>query len=78
MKPGGDLDVSILADQGCAGDLLGDFENGEFLVLFADGAVWTLSQDVPIGRLKKFFLIDAAKSHDRGELLEPYRTNSPR
>jgi hypothetical protein len=41
-------------------------------VLFADGSVWTLSPEVPMEDLKKFFTIEGAKRYDRDETLGPY------
>jgi hypothetical protein len=41
-------------------------------VVFADGALWFLKNDVPLENLKKFFTIDGAKKNDRNVLLRPY------
>jgi hypothetical protein len=41
-------------------------------VVFANGDVWFLKNDVPLENLKKFFTIDGAKKNDRNVLLRPY------
>ena len=44
-----------------------------FHVLFADGQIWFLSASVPLEELQKFFTLDGAKTHDREQVLGPYR-----
>jgi hypothetical protein len=46
-----------------------------FHVVFADGQIWLLSPDVPLGDVKKFFTIDGARKHDREQLLGRYAIN---
>jgi hypothetical protein len=41
-------------------------------VLFADGEVWLLRNDVPLEDLKKFFTIEGAMQYDREQVLRPY------
>jgi prepilin-type processing-associated H-X9-DG protein len=41
-------------------------------VLFADGSVWYLRPDVPLGDLRKFFTIDGARAYDREQVLGPF------
>jgi hypothetical protein len=43
-----------------------------FHVIFADGQVWFLANEVPFETLKKFFTLDQANQHDREELLGPF------
>lgn len=43
-----------------------------FHVVFADGQVWFLSNQVPFVELRKFFTISGARTHDRDTLLKPY------
>lgn len=43
-----------------------------FHVLFADGSVWFLANDVPFVNLKRFFTIEDARKYDREEILGPY------
>ncbi len=45
---------------------------GGFVVLFADGQAWFLSEKVPFGILAKFFTVESAKRHSREELLGPF------
>jgi hypothetical protein len=45
---------------------------GGFCVLFADGQVWFMSNEVSFDTLAKFFTIAAAKEFDREEVLGPY------
>jgi hypothetical protein len=45
---------------------------GGFVVLFADGQSWFMSEKVPFETLEKFFTIDGAKKHDREKLLGPF------
>lgn len=44
-----------------------------FLIAFADGAIWSISEDVPFDDLAKFFTVDGAKQHDRDKILSAYR-----
>jgi hypothetical protein len=45
---------------------------GGFIVLFADGQAWFLSEKVPFETLAKFFTIEGAKTHGREKLLGPF------
>ena len=45
---------------------------GGFVVLFADGWVWFMSEKIPFETLAKFFTIEGAKKHDREKLLGPF------
>ncbi len=45
---------------------------GGFVVLFADGQAWFLSEKVPFDTLERFFTIDGAKRHDRERSLGPF------
>jgi hypothetical protein len=44
-----------------------------FQLLFADGEVWALSPDAPMTALHAFLTIAGAETHDREQLLAPYR-----
>jgi hypothetical protein len=63
MEPGDmaieEIDVSVL--QGIDG-------TGTH-VIFADGSVWFLSAETPLGELKEFCTIDGARQYDRDEVL---------
>lgn len=43
-----------------------------FHVLFADGAVWYLSNKTPFDELEKFFTVEGGKKHDREAVLGKY------
>ena len=45
------------------------------LVLFADGAVWSIDPDMPLDDLKKFFTIAGAKRYDRVQVLMSVRAH---
>ncbi len=63
----GDLDIGHIPEsitQGVEGDGVH--------VLFADGEVWLLRADVPLGELRKFFTIEGAKRYQREHVLRPY------
>jgi len=45
---------------------------GGFVVLFADGQAWFMSEKIPFETLEKFFTIEGAKKHDREKLLGPF------
>jgi hypothetical protein len=47
-------------------------DGGGVHVIFADGAVWFLRADVPLGELRKFFTIEGGKRYRREEVLRPY------
>lgn len=47
-----------------------------FHVLFSDGTVWYLSNQVPFASLAKFFTIEGARSNDRQTILGPYLIDS--
>jgi hypothetical protein len=75
MEPG-DYDVTeLLSRTGRVGDHLHGFIPGRLHVMFADGKVWALSPDAPITLLHPFLTIDGAKTHDRHEVLAPYRVD---
>ena len=75
MEPG-DLDIRTMPRTIDARDGRGIAANigRRFHVIFADGLVWELSTDVPFEDIGKFLTIDAAKQHDRNEVLGPYVT----
>ena len=63
----GDLDVDHVPES------IADGPYGDGIcVVFADGAVWYLSPDVPVADLKKLFTIEGAKRYVREHLLGPY------
>jgi len=72
MRPGGDLRIADIGDSGKVSEALGPFDDGDFLVGFADGEAWTLSQDMPLRTLKEFMLVESAKSVDRDDMLSRY------
>src|SRR5262249_10779498 len=75
MQPG-DYDVAtLIAANGKLGDCVKSILPHRIHVLFADGEVWTLSDQTPMDAVKPFLTIDGAKSHDRNELLAPYRVD---
>ena len=45
---------------------------GGFVVLFADGQAWFLSEKIPFATLEKFFTIEGAKRYSREKLLGPF------
>jgi hypothetical protein len=63
----GDLDIEHIPES-----ITGGMDGGGVHVAFADGAVWFLRADVPIGELRKFFTIEGAKGYRREQLLRPY------
>ncbi len=69
MEPG-DLTIEDVASPEGQALLLG---NDGYAVLFADGAVWQLSPELPFSDLSKFFTIPDASRHNREKLLGPYR-----
>ena len=66
MAPG-DLDVDAIQPA-----IVKGLEGDGVHVLFADGSVWFLGEDVPLSDLQKFFTIEGAKQHDRDDVLVPY------
>lgn len=70
MEPG-DVDITDIPDSIAAG-----ITGKGVHVAFADGNVWFLRRDVPIGDIKRFFTIEGAKTHDRQELLAPYHATA--
>ncbi len=75
MQPG-DYDVTtLLAANGQLGDHVKSILPHRIHVLFADGQVWTLSDDTPMSAVKPFLTIAGAKSADREKLLAPYRVD---
>ncbi|HID22392.1 MAG TPA: hypothetical protein EYP14_08315 [Planctomycetaceae bacterium] len=71
MQPG-DLDIDELSECKDPKRVLCR-ENG-YAVLFADGSVWTLSEELEFSDLSKFFTIAGADRYDREEVLAPYAT----
>jgi len=63
----GDLDIEHVPESLARG-----VDGGGVHVLFADGAVWFLRADVPLGELREFFTIEGAKRYDREQVLGPY------
>jgi len=63
----GDLDIEHVPESLARG-----VDGGGVHVLFADGAVWFLRADVPLGELTEFFTIEGAKRYDREQVLGPY------
>jgi len=45
---------------------------GGFVVLFADGDAWFMSDKTPFETLEKFFTLAGAKKYDREALLGPF------
>jgi hypothetical protein len=75
MQPG-DYDVTkLLAATGHLGDHVNSILPHRIHVLFADGEVWTLSDETPMAAFKPFLTIAQAKTHDRDKLLGPYRVD---
>lgn len=73
MQPG-DYDVTaLLSYAGRIGDHLHGLLPDRLHVLFADGEVWALSPEAPMTALHPFLTIPGAESHDRSQLLAPYR-----
>jgi Protein of unknown function (DUF1559) len=73
MQPG-DYDVTtLLSHTGRIGDHLHSLLPDRLHVLFADGEVWALSPDAPMTALHPFLTIAGAETHDRNQLLTPYR-----
>lgn len=75
MKPGGDFEIGTMAkyiDVKNGRGISGRDPEG-FIVAFADGDVWTISNDVPFTDLERFFTIESARNHDRERCLRPYR-----
>ena len=70
MQPG-DLDVSMMDSEIEA--MIAQGELGGFHVGFADGTVWYLSKETPVSKLRLFFQLEEAESHDRENVLTEYR-----
>ena len=45
---------------------------GGFHVIFADGELWFLGNEVPFATLQKLFTVDGAMKNDRQDLLGRY------
>ena len=77
MAPG-DLDVRTISPEinGQDGRGISACCSQGFHVLFADGNVWVLSQNVPFEELEKFFTVEGARNHDREAVLTPYCVSS--
>jgi hypothetical protein len=63
----GDLDIHEIPES-----ITGGIDGDGVHVLFADGAVWFLRNEVPLENLKKFFTVEGAKRFDREQLLGLY------
>jgi hypothetical protein len=63
----GDLGIERIPES-----IAGGVDGGGVHVIFADGAVWFLRADVPLGQLRKFFTIEGAKRYHREQVLRPY------
>ena len=70
----GDFDIRTMPQTISAPDGKGISSRypGGFHVLFADGAVWLLSDKVPFDTLESFFTIERARKQDRDKLLGPF------
>ncbi len=71
----GDFDVRTMPRTICARDGRGISSwsaDNKFHVLFADGAVWSLSEKVPFQTLSMFFTVSSASRHNREQLIGPY------
>jgi hypothetical protein len=69
----GDLNIDELPESLCQG-----LDGDGLHVLFADGTVWFLRNDVPLAELRKFFTIDGAKRYDREQVLGSYAVRAER
>lgn len=63
----GDINIDHLPEHFTSGTT-GD----GIMVMFLDGAVWFIYQNVPVGVLQKFFTVNGARQHDRMKELRPY------
>lgn len=45
----------------------------DYFVGFADGSIWLMSRETPLGVIVPFLTLSGATNSDRGELLAPYR-----
>ena len=70
----GDFDIRTMPQRINAPDGKGISSRsaGGFHLIFADGQVWFLSDNVPFETLKEFFTIADANKHDKVELLGPF------
>ena len=67
MEPGADVPVDDVPS------LIGMGVYGRGVhVEFADGVIWQLRRDVPVGMLTTFFTVDGTSSSDRDAVLRPY------
>jgi hypothetical protein len=73
MQPGDYNVADLLAYRGKIGDHLHGLFPDRLHVLFADDEIWALSPEAPMTALHPFLTIAGAESHDREELLGPYR-----
>jgi len=73
MQPG-DFDIGTMnkSADNVPGMTISGNHLGGFFVGFADGEVWFLDHDVPLGELAKFFTVEGAATHDREEILGSY------
>ena len=70
MEPG-DLNIEQLTPSERTKQLL--LGKDGYVVLFADGEGWVLSDKTPLSDLCKFFTLAGAKQFDREQVLGPYR-----
>ncbi len=63
----GDLDIAHVPES-----IVRGMDGSGVHVAFADGEVWYIRADVPLGELKKFFTIEGAKRYHREQVLRPY------
>ncbi|QDV52907.1 hypothetical protein [Gimesia fumaroli] len=70
MQPG-DFNVETLPDQINVPGGLGLEDYPGFFVCFVDGQIWWLSDETPVGIVKRFCTITGARKADR-KILEPY------
>lgn len=63
----GDINIDHLPENFTSGTT-GD----GIMVMFLDGTVWFIHQNIPVGVLKKFFTVEGARQYDRMKELLPY------
>ena len=75
MEPGGDLHIDEMPqriDRESGKGISGQEPEG-FLVGFASGEAWMLSNDVPVSLMSRFFTIESARTRSREGQLREYR-----
>ena len=75
MEPGGDLSIESMPQyiDTAAGQGISGHDPDGFLVGFASGEVWLLSNEVPFAELARFFTLKSARENSKDDLLGPYR-----